>query len=478
MLKHTRQSWIAVYIVFILMTITMLSCSRELSEVAEDGVAVADPGEPGGINIEFVVLYSLPLVNIEDSLMLEWTGSLSESDVTSTGDRHAASDNPIEAELRLVDNVFPEKDNLHPGKWEFEVTGKVLKPDGTYTIAFTVSNQPATIWAGAPRTLTINENGQSWPSGPGGGEPLGTIIIDKKTEGGDGSFSFTSNIPDHPEIPSVTSDGNWSKSIFNLSPGEYEITENAPSLPWVFSNLTCQDQDDNGTDSSVDISQRKATIHLDQAETVSCIYTNIKRGTIIIEKNFTGSDGSFTFEGTGGIGGFQINGTDGSTIPETINNLTNGNYTITEETQPGWVVSDVNCVDSMNDGSSSTATEAVAQIALDAGETVTCTFSNFCGAPTVSSINPVSVLRGTESHPVFIAGENFSNEATVNFVYSGAGAGNPQPGVNCTVLDSKHIDCSVDVGSGGQANRSFNVVVENPSPCLGNDILTEGFVIQ
>ena len=80
-----------------------------------------------------------------------------------------------------------------------------------------------------------------------------------------------------------------------------------------------------------------ATIDLDPGETVTCTYTNTKRGTINIVKNTVGGDDTFAF--TDDIAddtpssGFDVT-TDAGTITETFNNVVPGTYTITETPRP------------------------------------------------------------------------------------------------------------------------------------------------
>ena len=116
-----------------------------------------------------------------------------------------------------------------------------------------------------------------------------------------------------------------------------------------------------------------ASIGLRPGETVTCTFTNTKRGTIIVEKQTSpdGADGDFTF--TGDASGII---SDGETI--VVNNLVPGTYTSTEA-DPG---------DAFDLGPSSATTAqsatpstvnlgtATATFELDPGETITCVFIN------------------------------------------------------------------------------------------------------
>ena len=109
-----------------------------------------------------------------------------------------------------------------------------------------------------------------------------TIVIRKVAVGGDDTFAYTTNGGLSPSSFNIaTSGGNGSQSYANIAPGSYTVTESAPPAGWDFTNLVCVDED---TGSTVDLATRTANIDLDPGETVTCTYTNSKRGKIIIEK--------------------------------------------------------------------------------------------------------------------------------------------------------------------------------------------------
>ena len=95
-------------------------------------------------------------------------------------------------------------------------------------------------------------------------------------------------------------------------------------------------------------------------------------GTIHIVKSTTPAGGtgfSFTDNVPGSSGSFTLN--DGAT--QTFNAVPPGTYTITELLPAGYSVTDVKCSDSDSSGNPFART---ATVALQAGETVTCTFHN------------------------------------------------------------------------------------------------------
>ena len=122
-----------------------------------------------------------------------------------------------------------------------------------------------------------------------------TVVIRKVAVGGNDTFAYTTTGGLSPSSFNIaTSGGNGSQSYANIAAGSYTVTESAPPAGWDFTNLVCVDEDSGST---VDLATRKANIDLDPGETVTCTYTNTKRGNIIIEKQTLpdGSPQQFTF---------------------------------------------------------------------------------------------------------------------------------------------------------------------------------------
>ena len=191
----------------------------------------------------------------------------------------------------------------------------------------------------------------------------GRIIVDKVTIPANDPtvFQFTTSYP--PGSFSLT-DAALPNDSGLLIPATYSVSENTPS-GWTLTSATCTDASPVGA------------IVLDPGETVTCRFVNtkiieVKPGTIIIKKIAVPS-GTQVFEFGGSWGQFFLQD-PASTYPntQTFANLTPGPYTAKENIPPGWVLSIV-CQDP--DGGT-TAASYYADIDLDAGETITCTFTN------------------------------------------------------------------------------------------------------
>src|SRR5262249_50648291 len=102
----------------------------------------------------------------------------------------------------------------------------------------------------------------------------GTINVVKTTTGGNGTFTFNSDIPTgSPSFPITTAGGGGSKSFSNVTPGTYHLSE-APLAGWNFGTLTC-----NG---NTIVNGSSATITLAAGDNVTCTYSNTKQAKITV----------------------------------------------------------------------------------------------------------------------------------------------------------------------------------------------------
>jgi|GEM_PF-3415049 len=177
-----------------------------------------------------------------------------------------------------------------------------------------------------------------------------TIIVEKRTMGGDGSFGFTSNLPGAGSFSLTTVNGVASRSFTGLTPATYTIAE-TPQAGWTQTGASC----DNGATPD--------NIALTAGMTVRCIFTDTKLSSITVVKQATGGDGSFAF--TGSLGSFNLSTVSG-TAQRVFANVLGGSYRISETIPAGWRLTGAGCTDGSNPAS----------ITLSPGENVTCTFAN------------------------------------------------------------------------------------------------------
>src|SRR6185295_6748806 len=152
-----------------------------------------------------------------------------------------------------------------------------------------------------------------------------------------------------------------------LLPGSRTVTEGAVA-GWSLTGLVCNDA--NGSTSGA-----TATINLDAGENVTCTYTNTKLGSITIIKDAIPNDAQdFAFTTTGtALSNFSLDDDADATLSNTqvFSGLLPGQRTVIEGAVAGWSLTGLVCNDANGSTSGATAT-----INLDAGENVTCTYTN------------------------------------------------------------------------------------------------------
>jgi hypothetical protein len=186
----------------------------------------------------------------------------------------------------------------------------------------------------------------------------GTIIIAKTTDpAGDAtSFEFLGDLG-----PFALADGD-SHEAEDLPVGSYSVTEST-ATGWDLASATCTDG------STVD------AITLEADETVTCTFHNVQQGTLQIRKVGIGGSGSFDFT-TASAGAQPIEELPAGSASQP-QSVPPGDYVFTEAAVDGWDVSDVTCDDG-NSARPSTGdrTARTASFAIEAGESVICTFTN------------------------------------------------------------------------------------------------------
>jgi hypothetical protein len=217
-------------------------------------------------------------------------------------------------------------------------------------------------------------------------EPMGRVMLIKRTEGAVGSFSFTRVDGDAPNpIPatftmSTGTPGSASSGLDTLlyedvPLGTQVITETAPPAGWALTALTCVDPSDN---SPVDLAARAATIVVDDSELIVCTFTNTAAGAIRVMKTAVGGDSTFSFTPTGfGSGAFALTTVSG-TAETTFAGIApavadSGTYRLSESALAGWAAGSWACV---RQDSTTSAGNPATGITVVLGETTTCAITN------------------------------------------------------------------------------------------------------
>ncbi|HSL44287.1 MAG TPA: hypothetical protein VK897_12695, partial [Anaerolineales bacterium] len=249
-----------------------------------------------------------------------------------------------------------------------------LDPANTYDVAETV---PAG-WELNSATCDSGETIDSIDLDPGEtvtctfeNEKFGSIVIVKNTVGGDGTFDFTSSTLGNFSL--TTASNTASATFSNLDVDlTYDVAETVPT-GWDLTSATCNSGE---TIESID---------LDPGETVTCTFTNTKRGVIVITKEAIPDDAQdFQFTATENtdttIPDFTLDDDADNTLPKTMtfSDLKPGNYTVTETLVAGWDLNGMSCSSTVNFNSNVgvNLNAATATVDLGPGDTVVCTFAN------------------------------------------------------------------------------------------------------
>ena len=361
--------------------LTDITCTG--SEGAEDPAAIdLAPGET--VNCVFTNTLNTATINVvkntvggNGGFLVDWTGPTTSGNVVlDTGVINTDTETIVTTETGIF-----ELQELVPAGWILsnaictnDVGGATV---GVWDNVDTISG--VDLSPGDSVTCTFTN------------QAVGTVTLVKNTVGGDGSFDFVTDVPGLGSNIQ-TAGGTGQTSASNVPAGTYSIAETVPA-GWQLDNATCSDG-----------SPPDALI-LTQGETVTCTFTNIKDGEIIVDKVTlpAASPQSFLFalSGEGVDQAFAL--TDADT-PHLSGFLTPGTFSVTESPVAGWVLTDVTCT-----GQPGGDDEDPAAIDLEPGEVVTCVFTNTQNG----SIEVVKSLSDTGP-----ADETFSFTSSFNGVFN------------------------------------------------------------
>ena len=215
----------------------------------------------------------------------------------------------------------------------------------------------------------------------------GTVTIVKETvpAGEDADFGYSQNIDDTGDFTLNAAD-DPSKTFEDVPAGEsITVTEDDPTPGFDLTNIEC-DTDGDGEITEDDeytenLEERSVSFTTEAFGDVTCTFTNTKRGTITIVKD-ADPNGPTDFGFTTDLGdAFALDDDDDETLENstTFSNVSAGTYDVTEDDPtPAFDLVDLTCTDEEDEeGASSTDLGTrTATISLQAGESVTCTFTN------------------------------------------------------------------------------------------------------
>ena len=176
-------------------------------------------------------------------------------------------------EVNTFQNTFAAGETL-----TFAASGTVVSSearDNTAVVTFMTPapgdrTVPYVIPASGVRSFTTTVEGEvnmevrCTPASPG------TIIIEKKSMGGDGTFNFTGSLGG---FDITTSNGTGSRTFADVSPGSYTVTEVTGSSEFMLTSIACGDPE--GGVSGGNAMTHTANINLLSGATVVCTFANM-----------------------------------------------------------------------------------------------------------------------------------------------------------------------------------------------------------
>jgi len=302
--------------------------------------------------------------NTGDEFNIVLSGDASDSIPLQHGENHTFA-NLLPGNYYLAE-IYPPS-----GGWYLDWRGAYCSDGQWYEF-----DDPITLAAGESFSCTFNNTRD------------GKIIVEKQTnpDGDSQSFEFD---PSYDSNFFLT-DGQQDDSGW-LTPGTYSVSEIVPA-GWDLNNPSCI--------SSIGDTEVNTALELDPGETITCTFTNTKQGTIIVKKDMAGGTDTFDFTGTpnGSIS------TDLGTIQASV---VPGQYTSTEGAKTGWDLNSIICDDGNSTGDVATR---IATFNVEAGETITCTFTNTKRAHIIIQKDAI-----TDSSQQFVFNNNFGNGNPATF---------------------------------------------------------------
>ncbi len=230
------------------------------------------------------------------------------------------------------------------------------------------------------------------------------IVLNKTTQGGDGTFAFTETVTgsgvavSNPSPSLTTSAGTATTNttitgLAGAATTTLTITESA-NAAYNLTDVTCVNLTTSQTlttlttpSSTVNLVSRQVVVTpIGTGAQISCTFTNAKKPTMVIAKQSVGGTGSFSFgAGTNGLptGPLAIStatSNPSSSSPFTLN-AANTSTSITEAIPAGWQLTGVQCVDASSTVLAATIDLVAGALTLPAasvaaGANITCTFTN------------------------------------------------------------------------------------------------------
>ena len=217
----------------------------------------------------------------------------------------------------------------------------------------------------------------------------GSLTIVKDTDGGDGEFSFSHDVPGTAS-PVVINTANDDTLILSttLLPDSYIVSETVPA-EWDLTNIVCSGNTDStitiGGAGGFDPGDSGVTVDLLSGEDIVCTFTNTMRASLALVKTVINDHGGTAVETDwilDAAGPTPLSGAGG--VAATL--VLPGNYSLSESAGPaGYTAGNWSCTAGNLTGSS---------LALGAGEVAVCTIINDDNAASLALVKSVNNDNG------------------------------------------------------------------------------------
>lgn len=294
-------------------------------------------------------------------------------------------------DITVIKNIDTDGDGVsnrpaNAGEWQFsldggspvatDANGKVVftnvTPDGDHTIVESNGPSNQTFLSGSGTNCTFNSS-------------KATATIAQGTTATDATCTFLNTVkkgsitiikdadPDSSQVFNYTATGsnvsdftlkddgnaaNNTKTFSNLLPGSYSFSE-TNATNWDLKNIICN----GATNSIIDATKPTASITLAAGENITCTFSNVKRGTLIVQKTTLPANDTTSFSITASTNNGELVGSPAGTITD-ANDYTYtvkpGTYSVSETVPTGWQKTGDTCQN----------------VTVAAGETKTCLITN------------------------------------------------------------------------------------------------------
>lgn len=228
--------------------------------------------------------------------------------------------------------------------------------------------------------------------------PTAVIKVLKQAVGGNGTFDFALDetgdglYSDRFSVTTLAEANNSALGTFNnvpifdaISGTNYRVTENNIPNTWSPTSTNCVYS--NGTDATLNYNVDTGIFTVYPGDEVTCTFTNTFIGAhVTVIKKTIGGDGTFHFTGLEDNDGFDLatsveNDHQAQRSFDVTADVEMGtDYTITEDTQDGWGLTNSICeYDGVSFGRPASNSEV---ITVHQGDDVACTFTNTSTTPT------------------------------------------------------------------------------------------------